>query len=163
MILYHGSNVIVERPRLLQPNRLLDFGQGFYTTTNKAQAISFAEKVIRRRGGQRVVSTYEFDETKALASLDVLRFARADEAWLDFVAANRSGSYANKQYDVIWGAVANDDVYQTFVFYAIGVYSKEQTLDALKIKKLYDQVVFATERALACLCFVGTIDLAREM
>ena len=50
MIVYHGSNVEVSTPRLIQQNRFLDFGFGFYTTTNKVQAISFAEKVIRRRG-----------------------------------------------------------------------------------------------------------------
>lgn len=49
MILYHGSNVIVDKPRLIPQNRFLDFGFGFYTTTNKAQALAFAEKVFRRR------------------------------------------------------------------------------------------------------------------
>ena len=34
MILYHGSNVIVDKPKLIQQNRFLDFGFGFYTTTN---------------------------------------------------------------------------------------------------------------------------------
>lgn len=45
MIIYHGSNVEFSEPRLIQQNRFLDFGFGFYTTTNKVQAISFAEKV----------------------------------------------------------------------------------------------------------------------
>ena len=35
MILYHGSNVIVEQPKLIRQNRYLDFGFGFYTTTNR--------------------------------------------------------------------------------------------------------------------------------
>ena len=29
MILYHGSNVIVEQPKLIRQNRYLDFGFGF--------------------------------------------------------------------------------------------------------------------------------------
>lgn len=49
MIVYHGSNVVVAEPKLIKQNRLLDFGFGFYTTTNKDQAIAFAEKVYRRR------------------------------------------------------------------------------------------------------------------
>ena len=49
MILYHGSNLVVSEPKLIQQNRFLDFGFGFYTTTNKAQAISFADKVTKRR------------------------------------------------------------------------------------------------------------------
>ena len=42
MILYHGSNVIVEQPKLIRQNRYLDFGFGFYTTTNRDQAVNFA-------------------------------------------------------------------------------------------------------------------------
>ena len=32
MLVYHGSNIAVENPRLIIPNRTLDFGAGFYTT-----------------------------------------------------------------------------------------------------------------------------------
>jgi hypothetical protein len=39
MILYHGSNVIVDKPKLIQQNRALDFGFGFYTTESRVQAI----------------------------------------------------------------------------------------------------------------------------
>ena len=49
MILYHGSNVIVEHPKLVKQNRFLDFGFGFYTTTNRKQAENFALKVAERR------------------------------------------------------------------------------------------------------------------
>ena len=43
MILYHGSNVIVKEPHIIESNRFLDFGIGFYTTTNKDQAVNFAQ------------------------------------------------------------------------------------------------------------------------
>ena len=63
MIVYHGSNVVVAEPKLIKQNRFLDFGFGFYTTTNKDQAIAFAEKVYRRRkSGGKIVSVYELDE-----------------------------------------------------------------------------------------------------
>jgi formylmethanofuran dehydrogenase subunit B len=42
MIVYHGSNQVVEQPRLIKQNRYLDFGFGFYTTTNRMQAENFA-------------------------------------------------------------------------------------------------------------------------
>ncbi len=48
MIVYHGNNVVVSEPRLIAQNRFLDFGFGFYTTTNKDQAIGFADKVNYR-------------------------------------------------------------------------------------------------------------------
>ena len=37
LLVYHGSNVVVDTPRLLPQNRYLDFGPGFYTTTNREQ------------------------------------------------------------------------------------------------------------------------------
>lgn len=158
MILYHGSNVIVSEPRLIEQNRFLDFGFGFYTTTNKMQAIGFANKVTKRRKqGKKTVSIYEIDEYCAFMKCSVLRFDSADEAWLDFVSENRSGNYTGKAYDFIFGPVANDDVYTTFTLYSAGVLTKEQTLEALKIKKLYNQLVLSSEKALTYLKFIGTV------
>lgn len=158
MILYHGSNLTVSEPRLIHQNRYLDFGFGFYTTTNKKQAIGFAEKVtLRRKEGERTVSIYEIDEEKAFAECKILRFDAPNEEWLDFVADNRSGNYDGEQYDFIYGPVANDDVYATFTLYTAGVLTKEQTLETLKIKKLYNQLVLGTEKALGYLKFIGTV------
>ena len=158
MILYHGSNLAVKDPKLISQNRFLDFGFGFYTTTNKIQAISFAEKVYRRKKeGKKQVSIYEVNEEKLFSECSVLRFDLPDEKWLDFVSQNRSGNYDSEGYDVIYGPVANDDVYTTFTLYQAGTLTKEQTLDALKIKKLYNQMVFASEKALSYLEFIGTV------
>lgn len=158
MIVYHGSNLVVEKPKLIAQNRYLDFGYGFYTTTNKVQAISFADKVYKRKHeGAKRVSIYEIDEEMLFAECSVLRFEAPNEAWLDFVAENRSGNYEGENFDVVYGPVANDDVYTTFTLYQAGVLTKEQTLETLKIKKLYDQMVFSTEKALSYLKFIGTI------
>ena len=160
MKVYHGSNVSVEKLALIVQNRYLDFGYGFYTTTNRAQAENFAAKECVRRGGKAVVNVYEIADVSLLKDLHVKRFRAADEEWLDFVAANRNGSYNGEQYDLIIGAVANDDVYQTLQLYLSGLYSKEQALAALKIKKLYDQYVFASEKALAHLTFVEEYEVS---
>lgn len=158
MILYHGSNLKVAEPRLIVQNRFLDFGFGFYTTTNKAQAIGFAEKVMKRRkAGTPTVSIYEIDEAKAFTECSVLRFDAPDEAWLDFVSENRAGQYHGKPYDFIFGPVANDDVYTTFTLYTAGVLSKAQTIEALKVKKLYNQLVLTSEKSLRFLNFIGTV------
>ena len=153
MIIYHGSNVTVEEPKILTPNRYLDFGAGFYTTTNYDQALNFAGKVtMRKKCGRSTVNIYELDES-IFEKVNVLNFESADEAWLDFVSDNRSGIDRTAGYDLICGPVADDDVYQTFILYSTGVYTKEQTIDALKIKKLYNQYVFTTDRALSFLSF----------
>lgn len=158
MILYHGSNVVVSKPRLIKQNRFLDFGFGFYTTTNKMQAIAFADKVYkRRREGGKIVSIYELNEQIAFAECSLLCFDTPNEAWLDFVSENRAGNYRGKEYDLVYGPVANDDVYTTFTLYSAGALTKEQTLETLKIKKLYNQLVLTSEKALSYLKFVGTV------
>lgn len=154
MILYHGSNVIVKEPRIIESNRFLDFGIGFYTTTNKDQAANFAKKVVQRKGeGKPIVNIYELDETVA-SRLDIKQFDGPNEEWLDFVSDNRNGTYSGKEYDAIIGAVADDDVYRTLQVYASGVLTKEQALEALKIKKLFNQYVFKTESSLKVIRFV---------
>ena len=62
---------------------------GSYTTTNKGQAMSFANKVVKRqKEGKRTVSIYEIDENKAFESCSLLWFEKPDEKWLDFVSDN---------------------------------------------------------------------------
>ena len=156
MILYHGSNVIVDQPKLIRQNRYLDFGFGFYTTTNREQAVNFAQKVTdRRMMGEASLNIYSVNEAVAFQECKVLQFDSPDEAWLDFVAANRQGTYQGEKYDLIYGAVANDDVYRTIALYMTGVLDKEQTLSSLKIRKLFNQLVFATEKSLQYLKFEG--------
>lgn len=155
MILYHASNMSVERPRLIRSNRHLDFGPGFYTTSNKEQAIDFARKTTERlKAGQPTVNVYFIDESK-IKACSILSFDTPNEAWLDFVCANRSNTYSGKKFDIIIGPVANDDVYTTVAAYINGTFSKEVALAALKVKKLFNQYVFATEKALSFLAFQG--------
>lgn len=154
MILYHGSNMVVEKPMLVKQNRYLDFGYGFYTTTNKLQAESFAKRVAVRRGGTPIVNVYEIDDNISDKRFKIKRFTSPNEDWLDFVSAHRNGTYDEEQFDLIIGAVANDDVYRTIQVYSTGLLTKEQALEALKIKKLFDQYVFATDVAISLLKFV---------
>ncbi|MDO4383241.1 MAG: DUF3990 domain-containing protein [Eubacteriales bacterium] len=154
MIVYHGSNMTVDKPKLIRQNRYLDFGYGFYTTTNRIQAVNFAQKVAERRHtGVPTLNIYSVDENEAFTSCNLLRFESPDEKWLDYVAANRQGKYQGEHYDLIYGAVANDDVYRTIALYMTGILTKEQTLSALKIRKLYNQLVFATDKSLQYLHF----------
>jgi len=39
MLLYHGTNTHFEAPKIIAPNRALDFGTGFYTASDKKQEI----------------------------------------------------------------------------------------------------------------------------
>ncbi len=113
---------------------------------NRPQALP-AKVAARQKTGVATLNTYSVDEAVAFRECRLLRFDGADEAWLDFVAANRQGTYQGMQYDLIFGAVADDDAYRTLALYTTGILDKEETLKRLKIKKLFSQLVFATEIA----------------
>ena len=154
MIVYHGSNVEVKEPKILKPNRELDFGSGFYTTTNLDQAIAFAKRVTRNSGvGSATVSVYEIDDKAAFPLCEVVQFDGVNDARLDFVCDNRDGEYSGPAYDFAFGPVANDDVYRTLYLYRAGEIDREETFKRLKVKTLYNQLVFATPLALSFIRF----------
>jgi len=162
MELYHGCNVIVEKPILVPQQRTLDFGQGFYTTMNKEQAIEFAKKVGARRESEKgYVSIYEIIDYKQLKNdLAVLEFLSPDYDWLDFVFENRNGTYDGKAYDIIFGPVADDVIYRTFIAYEDGILTKDETIARLKVKKLFNQITFCTETALSYLKYAGNFEVS---
>ena len=162
MNLYHGSDVVVEKPILLPQHRTLDFGAGFYTTTNYEQAEDFARKVGDRRESEKCfVSVYQIADFAILKKdLSVLEFAKPDEQWLDFIFENRAGIYSGKVYDIIYGAVANDTIYRVLTAYEEEIVPKEECIRQLKVRKLYNQMTFASEKALAYLKFTSQIELS---
>ncbi|MDR2380119.1 MAG: DUF3990 domain-containing protein [Bifidobacteriaceae bacterium] len=156
MRLFHGSNLQVATPVLIGQQRGLDFGPGFYTTSNPRQARAFARSVVRRAGnGVATVSEYDFDAELAQATLSVKRFVGPDLDWLDFVLANRgSRGGSDHSFDLVVGPVADDDVFAVLQAYEAGFLDRVQTLAALQARRLYDQYVFTTLNGLGWLRFV---------
>ncbi len=157
MKVYHGSTVCVSAPKLLPASRRLDFGQGFYTTSDFSQAKRWAQIKMRRlQTNGAVVSVYDTDDIFSDNNLIVKCFKTASEEWLDFVMVCRTGSRdPNVDYDIIRGPVANDTLYETLALYERGILSHAETIVRLKTHKLADQVVLATNRAISLLSFVG--------
>ena len=156
MILYHGSIVVVDEPKVLIGERLVDFGAGFYTTTNRAQAVRWAQRVSARRSlSDQFISEYEFDSSEAKKELRIIYFNEPDGLWLDFVCANRSGREPTEPYDIVFGPVANDTVYTVVQFYENGIYDKDEAIKRLKVQPLYNQVLFHTENALTFCKYKG--------
>jgi len=154
MKLFHGTNVIVEKPRIFNRLKTLDFGEGFYTSENEEQAREFALKVVKRRNPplQPIVNCYEFNAD--LSRFSVLRFNTPDEKWLDFVVERRKGIPTTDAYDIITGPVANDDVFGTITLYEAGQLDKEGAIRKFKVKSLHNQMVFCNQRVLDGLVFV---------
>ena len=155
MRLFHGSNLAVNEPRLLEQTRGLDFGAGFYLTTNETQAARFSEIVTRRRNsGVATVSVYQFDMEAAERELSIRRFDSANADWLCFVTDNRLKTYQGDIYDIVIGAVANDLVMPTIQAFLGGFINEEAALITLKASRLADQVCLKSEKALSLLHFV---------
>ena len=155
MLIYHGSDIAVKTPMLMEQTRGLDFGPGFYLTTNETQAVRFAEIVKnRRKSGIATVSVYDFDIESAEKKLSICRFKFADSNWLRFVAENRLKTYTGTVFDIVIGAVANDTVMPTIQAFLGGFLNEEATLITLKTSKLTDQLCFKTDKALSLLQFV---------
>jgi hypothetical protein len=62
MKLYHGSNMEVARPKILERLRALDFGAGFYLTSSYEQAV---EKLLP----QKLTDQYAFLTDASLKAL----------------------------------------------------------------------------------------------
>jgi len=149
MIIYHGSDTLVKNPKILTSNRLLDFGEGFYTTSSLEQAQRWAKRVREvKKSKEQIVSVYEFDADKAEKDLKIIKFDSPNHDWLQFVSACRNGKENNLEYDIAMGPVANDNVYATIQLFETGLLSEAETIIRLKVEKIFDQILFHTERAL---------------
>lgn len=162
MKLYHGSNVEVRNPKILESDIKLDFGTGFYLTTSYEQAEKWAVLTAKRRNyGKPFISVFEYDE-ESVNELSVLKFQNADEKWLRFVSANRKNLSEKNDYDVVIGPVANDRTMPVISLFFEGVYTEEETVKRLLPQKLKDQIVFKTEKSLQYLKFVEVVEMNKN-
>ena len=154
MKLYHGSLEIVNQPEIRLPNRTLDYGSGFYTTTSYQQA----EDWVKRRMNERklelgFVNVFEFDE-QSLDQLNCLVFDEPTEEWVDFVMLNRTEKDFTHPYDIVYGPVANDRVYAAFALFEGGILDKQSLINELKTYKLVDQYLFHNNASLQTITFI---------
>lgn len=153
MILYHGSNVEVKEPKLIPSKRLLDFGAGFYLTSDFEQAKKWALRTANNREtGVPTVSVFEVDENE-FKSLNMLCFNTPDKEWLRYISANRTGRQVDKEYDVVIGPVANDQAIRTVNNYLRGYFPEDVAIKLLLPQKLKDQYAFRTEKSIILLKF----------
>ena len=159
MILYHGSNVEVKEPILLKVQRELDFGRGFYTTSDLEQAARWAWRTAKRRGESNAfVTVYEVNEDE-LKNIRLLSFDSPNVEWLNFVVKNRKGEYIAENWDVISGPVADDQTAQVIDLYLEGAYDEEEAIRRFLTQRLKDQYAFKTNEALKLLIFKEVITL----
>ena len=109
---YHGATQIVDAPCCHVGRPKLDFGQGFYVTDLKEQAIKWAENVAVKRLEKPLINIYQLDREAFLAEGRCKIFSAYDKEWLDFIVGNRQGKNLAAAFDYIEGGIANDFIYE---------------------------------------------------
>ncbi|MDO5130249.1 MAG: DUF3990 domain-containing protein [Prevotellaceae bacterium] len=156
MLIYHASDVIVDKPDTVHSRSNLDFGKGFYATVIKEQAERYAQRfILRNRKG--ILNVYEYTPDE---NLNIKSFESYDSEWLDFVAACRMGKDVYKQFDVICGGIANDRVFNTLDLYFSNQMTKEEALKRLVFEKPNQQLCFTNQVTIdKCVTFINSKEL----
>lgn len=146
VMLFHGSSLPVEEPRVIPGSYAKDFGDGFYLTLLQDQAEKWAFRKYRnvRRAdssARPVVSVYRFEKSKAAESCPSLLFPAMSDEWLDFIAACRGG--VSHQYAYVEGPMADDKVYNFVESFLAGSISREEFWEKARFSYPTHQVMLA--------------------
>lgn len=68
--------------------------------------------------------------------------------YLDFVCVCWKGESLNKDYDIVTGNVADDDVFKTVDMYFRGLWDKKRVLGELRYYKMNDQICIVKQDVL---------------
>ena len=142
--IFHGSNMIVEKPQIIVSGYYKDFGYGFYCTNLEKQAKKWA---LTKRGDS-YVSVYYYQPNK---NLKVLSFPVMTDEWLDFVVACRRG--IKHDYDIVEGPMADDQIWDYVEDFMEGNITREAFWVLAKFKYPTHQIVFCTQRSLESITF----------
>ena len=130
MTVYHGGYTPVETPEIRIGRNTKDFGVGFYCTIIKEQAQRWA-----RRYDTKIVSIYD---VRLNQDLNIKEFREIAH-----------------DYDIVIGAMADDQIYNYISDYMDGTITREQFWVLAKFKYPTHQITFCTKEALKCLEYRG--------
>ena len=142
MTIFHGSNVVVESPKILVMGFYKDFGYGFYCTDLEKQA----QKWAITKKGDSVVSVYRFQTN---STLKIKSFPTMTDEWLDFVVNCRLG--ISHDYDIVEGPMADDQIWDYVEDLMDGTITREAFWVLVKFKYPTHQIVFCTPESLSAL------------
>ncbi len=160
MIIYHGSEKIIEKPVFGKGNLRNDYGKGFYCTESEELAKEWA--CSNNKNG--FANKYEL----SLEGLNIL-YLNSDKYnvlhWLAILTKNRTywenstiSETAKKylaqnfmidtsEYDVIIGYRADDSYFSFARDFVSGTISYRQLSEAMRLGKLGEQVVLISKKA----------------
>ena len=150
IMVFHGSNVEVSKPKILQNGFYKDFGYGFYCTKLEKQAKRWA----LTRKGNSIVNKYSYNENP---NLKIKSFSEMTDEWLDFVVECRRGTLHD--YDIVEGPMADDQIWNFVEGFIEGRITRTAFWELVKFNYPTHQIVFCTEEALNTLEFEGSDSL----
>ena len=168
MIVYHGSDHIIETPVYKGGKRTNDYGYGFYTTENLELAKEWA--CAENKNG--FANRYEADldglkilnlnspEYSILNWLAVL--ARYRTYWQNSSIAEQAKNYLQEhffidpeEYDVVIGYRADDSYFTFAQDFVNNTISLSKLSEAMRLGKLGEQIVFKSRKSFFHIHFTG--------
>ena len=155
MKLFHGSKEIIEFPKILPSSTSSDFGNGFYTTPEYAQALRWMHVAARNRAAG-FISIFNFTLQDAVdVGLQVKMFSAPDEDFVRFVFKCHTDANWEHGYDIVLGPLPDDCGYQDFNRFESGAFGEKELIKRLSKRDFAHQCLFHTAKALKLLEFVG--------
>ena len=156
MKLYHGSNMSIGEIDLKRGRRGKDFGQGFYLSADRNQALMMAERTVdREESGEATLTTYLFDDSILFepSDLKVKVFENYSKEWAEFIIKNRNNKshQPTHYYDIVYGPIADDKVGLQISRYQLQYIPMEELIRQLSFLHPTFQYFFGTERAIRLL------------
>ena len=168
MLVYHGSDHIIEKPVYNGSKRTNDYGYGFYTT----ESIELAKEWACSDQRNGFANIYEFNpeglsmlplnspEYNILNWLAILTKYRS--YWQNGSIAEEAKNYLQQHffvdpapYDVIIGYRADDSYFTFAQDFVAGTISLKKLSEAMRLGKLGEQIVLKSEKAFEHIRFVG--------
>ena len=168
MIVFHGSEHIVEKPVFHGGKKSNDYGYGFYTT----ESLDLAKEWACAKNTDGYANRYELNmeglsvlnlnspEYSILNWLAVLTHYRS--YWQNGSIAEEAKKYLQKhffvdpaEYDIIIGYRADDSYFSFAQDFVAGTISLQKLSEAMKLGKLGEQIVLKSERAYTQIHFQG--------
>ena len=139
----------IEYPEISKGRTKVDFGQGFYLTDIKSQAEKWSKVIAIRKGPafRPIVNMFELNEDLFNQSdFRIKRFEEYNIEWLQYVVDCRREGNLQKQYDLVEGGVANDNVIDTVEDFENGRITAEQALGQLVYKQVNHQICIRNQQ-----------------
>ena len=167
MLLYHGSQEIVDNPIYGKGSEINDYGRGFYCIENIELAKEWACPTVKNGFANK----YEFD----ISDLNVLYLNKDGYHILNWIAillnnrvfpkrspiSRQASKYILEEflpntsgYDVIWGYRADDSYFSYAKDFLNNTISVNQLSQAMKLGELGEQVVLISPKAFEKIKFI---------